>query len=188
MDKLNVLVDDMDDIDVASGEDSASYEIWAIGYDEEGERTDVEMQLGTFADPDEAVAFAKQTDLADIVELAAEDEYDGFDKTIHTISVEVETVVQDADMGAVNSGTIYKKQIELFEDVPDYVVLGEYDYEISAEDGLMLVHRSILNKYNVNDDFVAVFEDVEVPTPIPYKIVSERADNYGDYFACELIL
>lgn len=177
MDELDELFNESDNTN------DISYEVWAIGYDEEDECTDVELQLGTFADPDEAAAFAKMTVLADIVNLAAEDEYDGFDKSIHTISIEVETVIQDADLGAVNSGTIFKKQIKLFEDVPDYVVLSERDYIVIEDTGYIQITRRLGKEYNKNDVIAIIFEDEEEPRPIEFKVISKTTDGY----VCEFV-
>ena len=70
------------------------YEVWAIGYDEEDCTTDAELLIGTFENPDEAVCFARGTAVADVLGLAEDDDYHGFDELVCAIHVEVETVAQ----------------------------------------------------------------------------------------------
>ena len=36
------------------------YEVWALGYDKEGQPTDIELFLGTFDNPSEAIEHAKK--------------------------------------------------------------------------------------------------------------------------------
>lgn len=111
------IVEDLEDFD---GEATVTYEVWAIGYDCDNEITDAELLLGSFEDPDKAVEHAKQITLADVVQLAAT-EYHGEDlaDTIAYISVEVETVVENENDGAVNIGTIYKKELWINEDIDE---------------------------------------------------------------------
>ena len=68
---LNNTTEDFDITGIDDFETSAvTYAVWAIGYNAESQVTDVDMLLGEFADPDQAVAKAKTVTLADIVHQA----------------------------------------------------------------------------------------------------------------------
>jgi hypothetical protein len=105
---MSYITEDLEDFE----EDTpVTYEVWAIGYDENNVITDTDMWLTEFEDPDEAVEYAKQVTLADVIHQAAKN--DSTAKAIVNIkyiSIEVETVIADYD-GTMNVGTIYKKQI-----------------------------------------------------------------------------
>lgn len=180
-DIVNKLVEDMEtpaDVPVA-------YEVWAIGFDEEDELTGASMVLGTFADPDQAVEYAKSVTLAEVVNLAAEEDYDDLTYETQSISIEVETVVpgdDDDDMN-MNVGTVYKKRIQIFEETPEFVELTKKDYEI-MEDGNLQIPCAILKDYNKNDEFTALFVDEEQSWPITYKIISKTT---SDYYICEFV-
>jgi hypothetical protein len=176
-DLVNEIVMDSEEI---PADPAVTYEVWAIGHDEEDRVTDAEMLLGTFEDPDQAVAFAKETSLADIVNLAADDDCE-IPCDVHSISVEVETVVLD-DEGNMNIGTIYHKMIELFEELPEYVPMSADDY-VLLESGDIMVPCNILSNYNKNDYFTAIFEDNGISQPMIYRIKS----NVGDCFICEFV-
>jgi hypothetical protein len=104
------ITEDLEDFETDA---EVSYEVWALGYDEAGTITDSELFIKSFNDPDEAITFAKNLDLSDIVQLAANEDFsaESFCK-IDYISVEVETVVDEED-GTMNIGTIYKKEIHI---------------------------------------------------------------------------
>jgi hypothetical protein len=105
---MSYITEDLEDFE----EDTpVTYEVRAIGYDENNVITDTDMWLTEFEDPDEAVEYAKQVTLADVIHQAAKN--DSTAKAIVNIkyiSIEVETVIADYD-GTMNVGTIYKKQI-----------------------------------------------------------------------------
>ena len=105
---MSYITEDLEDFE----EDTpVTYEVWAIGYDENNAITDTDMWLTEFEDPDKAVEYAKQVTLADVIHKAAENNSNAEAVVnITYISIEVETVVADYD-GAMNVGTIYKKQI-----------------------------------------------------------------------------
>ena len=180
---VNQLVEDIEipeDIPVV-------YEVWAIGFDEEDMPTGASMLLSTFEDPDQAVAYAKDLTLAEVVNLAAEDDYEDLTYETHSISIEVETVVPSADEEELNMnvGTVYKKRIEIFEEVPDdFVVLFDDEFEIIEETGLLQIPCSILKDYNKNDVVSIVFGDEEKPWPIDYKIISKTT---GGYYICDFV-
>jgi hypothetical protein len=151
------------------------YEVWAIGYDEEGQATNAELLLGTFEDPDFAVSHAKAITLADIVHLTADDSE--VNDNAYYISIEVETVVPDED-GTMNIGTIYKKKIEVFEELPEFVVLTSDEYEVIEETGNIQIPCNILKEYNKNDLINLIFDDEEEPWPITYKIISKTTSGH----------
>lgn len=101
-----------EDLEDFTDDSEVTYEVWAIGYDEENNITDAEMFIKEFTDPDEAVKYAKQITLADVIHKAAE-ENDTAEAiaNITSISIEVETVVEDDDESTMNVGTVYKKQL-----------------------------------------------------------------------------
>jgi hypothetical protein len=180
-DIVNKLVEDIDipeDVPVF-------YEVWAIGYDEEDELTGASMILSTFNDPDMAVDYAKALTLADVVNLAADDEYADLTVETHSISIEVETVVPsiDEDDMNMNVGTIYKKRLEIFEELPQYVPLSADDFEL-LENGDIQVPCEILKDYNKNECFTAIFEDGSISQPMIYKIISKTTDGY---YICEFV-
>ena len=106
------MTDNMNDFDLELNAE-VCYEVWALGYDESGKITDSDLFIKSFYDPDEAVTFAKNLDLSDIVQLAAteDDSAESFCK-VDYISIEVETVVDEED-GTMNVGTVYRKEIKI---------------------------------------------------------------------------
>jgi hypothetical protein len=179
-DIVNELLEDMEvPEDVA-----VTYEVWAIGYDGEDRVTDTEMLMATFEDPDQAVDYAKALTLADVVNMAADDECDAV-SDVCCISIEVETVVPDDEDSTMNIGTIYKKVIDIYEneELPEFVPLSAEEYEL-LENGDIKVPRSVLNNYNKNDCFTAIFRDDNESYPMTYKIISKTT---GDYYICEFV-
>ena len=146
--------------------------------------TGASMVLRTFNDPDQAVEYAKDVTLAEVVNMAAEEDYDDLAAETHTISIEVETVVpsDDDDMN-MNVGTVYKRRIQIYEDTPEFVELTRKDYEI-LEDGNLQIPCTILKDYNKNDEFTALFVDEEQSWPISYKIISKTTSGH---YICEFV-
>ena len=179
---INELVDEIDaveDIPVA-------YEVWAIGFDEEGIPNGASMLLNAFRDPDLAVAYAKALTLAAVVNMAADADYDDLTYETHSISIEVETVVPNADEEELNMnvGTVYRKRIEIFEELPEVVVLSENDFEVIEETGYIQIPCSILKDYNMNDVITVAFDNEAEPQPIDYKIISKTASGY---YICDFV-
>lgn len=184
MENINAIVDQLvADIDIPE-DVPVMYEVWAIGYNEEDQITDAEMLIGTFDDPDEAVSFARDTSIADVLGLAVDEDYYGFDEGVSTIHVEVETVVASDEDGTMNIGTVYKKTLELFEEVADFVCLANDEYEVIEETGYIQIPCALLKEYNKNDLITIIFEDEERPWPIEYKIISKTTDGY---YICEFV-
>ncbi len=185
MENMNELVNKLvEDIEVPE-DIPVMYEVWAIGFDEQDELTGASMVLGTFEDPDMAVEYAKALTLADVVNLAADDEYADLTVETHSISIEVETVVpsDDEDELNMNVGTVYKKRLEIFEELPQYVPLSADDFEL-LENGDIQIPCSILKDYNKNDCFTAIFEDGSVSQPMIYRIISKTTSNH---YICEFV-
>ncbi len=113
MNSINEMVEKLlDSIEEVPADTPVSYEVWAIGYDDENNATNAEVFLDTFTDPDLAVNYAKAVSLADVVHCAADNTAHIKDNVCY-ISVEVETVVADED-DTMNIGTVFKKVIEIF--------------------------------------------------------------------------
>lgn len=157
----------------------ASYEVWAIGYDCDGEITDTELLLGTFENPDDAVQFAAILTWADIK--AEADGAEEFVKTSDMISIEVETVVDDGEDGTMNVGTIFAKSVCVF--VED-IRISSKDYAI-VEDNKLKVSCKLLKDFNKNDMARVYF--TEEKTILTYKIISKVIYEDGDYYHLELI-
>ena len=184
MENLNDIVEQLvADIDIPE-DVPVSYEVWAVGYDEENELTGAALVLGTFNDPDQAVSFAKNITLATVANLAAYDDYDDLMHECHSISIEVETVVptDDEEELSMNVGTVYKKRIELFVELPEFVVLANDEY-VLQEDGNIIIPCNMLKDHKENDRIMVIYEEVDDPCPIEYKIISKTADRY----ICEFV-
>jgi hypothetical protein len=183
MENMNAIVDQLvADVDIPE-DVPVMYEVWAVGYDEEDCITDAELLIGTFSDPDEAVSFARDTSIADVLGLAEDDCYAGFDNGVHTIHVEVETVIASDEDGTMNIGTIYKKIIEFFEELTAFVVLSNDEYAVIEETGYVQIPCNILKEHNKNDLIAVIFEDEDEPFPIEFKIIHKTAD----YYICEFV-
>jgi hypothetical protein len=175
---VDMLVDDIDEIpeDVPS-----TYVVWAVGYDEDDNATGAEMVLAAFEDPDQAVHYAKNITLADVVNLAADDDCD-CEVAAHSISIEIEAVVNDEDGCAMGIGVVYKKTIEVYEELPEFVTLSADDYTL-LDDGNIMVPKNLLPDYNTGDCFTAVFNDNGISEPMIYKIKS----TVGEVYVCEFV-
>lgn len=184
------VTEDLEDFEETA---EVSYEVWAIGYTADAEVTDNEMLINSFADPDEAIKFAKQLDLADLVEFAAEElgaEYP--DAEIAYISLEVETVVDTEDLQTIqNVGTIFKKIICVEEEpeedsCEDAVQLTENDYTL-LENGSLVVPLTLMKGYNKNDYVRIRFIDEDAEPILTYKIISRTTGSFEgvDAFVCE---
>lgn len=185
---MQYILEDLEDFPENS---PVTYEVWALGYDRFEAITDSELLLAEFSNPDKAVEYAKQITLADIVHKASE-ESTGIEQNIDLdhISVEVETVLSDPYDefvgGTINVGSIYKKEISLYEDEPaeeDKIVsLSEDDYTL-LDDGTLEVRCSLLKNYNKNDQVKVMFIDEDNKPILTYKIISK----IGNLFICEFI-
>lgn len=160
------------------------YVVLAVGYDEEGNATGAEMVLAAFEDPDQAVHYARNITLADVINLAADDDCDcEVTANAHAISVEIDTVVNDEDGCAMSVGTVYKKTLEIYEELPEFVSLSADDYTL-LENGDIQVPCGVLSNYNKNDCFTVIFQDDNESYPMTYKIVSKTT---GECYICEFM-
>lgn len=172
------IIDELEDIPEDA---TVEYEVWAIGYDGDEAVTDTDFLLKTFADPDEAVKFAKECTLADVINLSADDDYEReFEPEVAYISIEVETVIEDEDEGTMNVGTIYHKTIDIS---PVDIMLTEKDYEL-LEDGSLKIPCVLLKDFNKNDYIKIMFAGENEDSVLTYKIISKTTAN--DYI-CEFI-
>lgn len=185
---MQYIIEDLEDFHEGS---PVTYEVWALGYNHLNEITDSELLLATFEDPDKAVEYAKQITLADIIYKASEEDTDiEQPDDVAYISVEVETVLSDPNDefvgGTINVGSIYKKEISIYEDESDeedeIVSLHEDDYTL-LDDGTLEVHRSLLKNFNKNDQVKVMFIDEDNKPILTYKIISK----IGNLFICEFI-
>jgi hypothetical protein len=104
---------DIEEIEDFEANEEITYLVCALGYDENDELTNCEVYLKEFKYPDEAVAFAKNLDLIDLLQYAAEQKVDISETTY--FSLEVETVVEceDREGGTENIDTIWETQINI---------------------------------------------------------------------------
>ena len=189
------IVEDIEDI---PEDTSVSYSVWAIGYTNGSEVTDADMFIKEFSDPDEAIEFAKKLTLADIVHQAAEEHTEVEPiENVSYISIEVETVIEDAENDeTMNIGTIYKRELWIDgeygdeEDAPEdeyseVVPVTAKDYKI-LEDGSLEIGCDILKNFNKNDMVQIWFtdENKDCRSILTYKIISKTTD---DKFICEFI-
>lgn len=193
----NIIDSLMEDEDLPK-DTKVAFEVWAIGYDADGTITDSEMFIAEFENPDEAINYAKNLTLSDIVQKAAEEPVNFEDEysNVECISVEVETVIDDLDEdeGTMNIGTIYTKYISLSDEEPevgeesceDTVQLTSNDYTL-LEDGSLVVPCNLMQGYDKNDYVKIRFVDEDANPLITYKIVSRTTGDFEgvDAFICE---
>jgi hypothetical protein len=181
------VTEDLEDFEPST---EIGYAVWAIGYAADGTVTEADMLLGEFQNPDEAIAKAKSVTLAEVVHQAAE-EYDGREpEDVAYISIEVETVV-DCEEGTMNVGTIFKKELPVFEEEPDEEESGEVvcirtDEYTLREDGSIEVDCAILKNFNKNDNvqFMFIEENSDTTPILTYKIISKTTANK---YICEFV-
>ena len=185
------IIEDLEDFDENA---EVTYEVWAMGYDEDDNVTDAEFLLREFNTPDEAVSYAREVTLADVVNLSSDDS-EPLDN-IASIAVEVETVIADDDEGTMNVGTIYKRDLwidgeygneeDAFEDEYNEIVkVTSEDYKL-LEDGSLEISCDLLKDFSKNDMVQIWFtdEDKDYKSILTYKIISMTTDNN---FICEFI-
>ena len=185
MENMNDIVNELvEDIEIPA-DVPVAYEVWAIGYDEDGTVDASEMYITAFTDPDEAVAYAKELTAADILTFAEESSVcsEAY-MDIEGIIVEVETTVLDENSDSVNIGTVYRNKLELFEEVIDFVCLSNNEYEVVEETSYIQIPCAILRDYNKNDVITVIFTDEEKPWPIEFKIISKTT---AGYYICEFV-
>ena len=104
---------DIEELEDFEANEEITYLVCALGYSEDDEPTDCEVYLKEFQYPDEAIAFAKEADLAAILRYAVEQKADISDTAY--FSLEVETVVEceDPEDGTENIDTIWETQINI---------------------------------------------------------------------------
>lgn len=108
--KESFAVEEFDDFDI---NEEITYLVCALGYNENNECTNCEVYLKEFELPDEAVAFAKAVDLAELLQYVAAQKAD-ISETAY-FSLEVESVVKYKDLedGDENIDTIWATQIDI---------------------------------------------------------------------------
>jgi hypothetical protein len=104
---------DIEELEDFEANEEITYLVCALGYNKEDECIDCEVYFEEFADPAEAIAFAKTVDLEVLLQYAAEQGAD-ISETSY-FSLEVETVVEceDTEDGTENIDTIWETQINI---------------------------------------------------------------------------
>ena len=176
---LNSFVEDIDDFDENT---EVVYEVWAFGYDENDEIIDAELCLFNSVDPEEAIAYAKKVELADVINLMPKEPCCG---QVATITVEVETTIQDCEEEFLNAGTIYARTLWEAEDDEPIIALLPDDFTL-FEDNSIKVKCEALRGFNKNDKVMVTFPDDPEQFPIVYRIMSKVMCEDGDYYHCEL--
>ena len=99
------------DLDFLDENTEVVFEVYAFGYDKNYEIVDSTICLFNYTEPNEAIKFAKQVVLADVIDMVPYNppDYAVVGRVSH-ITVEVETVVE-IDGECVNIGTIYNRGI-----------------------------------------------------------------------------
>ena len=176
-DLINIDSEDISEL-MDNSDSCTHYQVWAIGRDEDNNVVEnTEFLLCDCDDPDTAVEYATSVTLADIIFLADHDgfEYEASVEPVSYIAVEVETVV-DYDNDSVNSGTIYRRLIDL----SDAIALASDEYETFRNGNIQIPH-DILGDYNEGDSITVIFDGIS--KPITYKIISQNEDGY----ICEFV-
>ena len=183
---LNLVTDEMvneilNDIEEDFDINKVTYEVWALGYDCDGEFTGTDLLLGVFDDPDDAVQYAAIVTWNDIRHMEGADK---FKRTSDMLSIEVETVVDcedDTTVDTMNVGTIFAKSVCVFiEDLR----LSSNDFEIVEEDKIK-VSCDILKDFNKNDKVKIYFIDGKAV--FNYKIISRVVYADGEYYHLEFL-
>ena len=178
---FSYVTEDLEDFDDTA---VVTYAVWAIGYDADSCITDTEMYLGEFADPDLAVEKAKALTLADIIHLASEED-DGSEpnEDVAYVTIEVETVVDDEEEGSMNVGTIFKKDLWLYEEPDDEELIHVKDNEyVLDEDGNLIISCDQFNHLNKNDRIKVMYDDEDNTPVLTYTVKSKTT---GNKFICE---
>lgn len=184
---MSYVTEDLEDFE----EDTpVTYEVWAIGYDENRAVTDVDMWLTEFEDPDKAVEYAKQVTLADVIHQASKNDSNAEAVVnIAYISIEVETVIADYD-GTMNVGTIFRKELCIDEsedddnDIDTLIHVKDKDYTISDVDGNLIISCAQFNHLNKNDIIKVQYDDEDNQPILTYKIISKTTSGT---FECEFM-
>ena len=188
---MNNIVEDIEDIP----EDAeVTYEVWALGYDEEDNITDVEFCLESFDTLDSALTYLKTLTLEDVImnygtchdDTTNEDLVD-----VEYFTLEIETVVNTSEDGTTNLGTVYQRDLQIdgeygyVEDAEPTIFIYSKDYEF-LKDGTIKVRRELLKDYNKNDCVKLCFAEEE-PCTLTYKIISKVEYTDGDYYHLDFI-
>jgi hypothetical protein len=171
-----------------------TYEVWAIGYDEDDAVTDTDLYLGEFNDPDQAVDVAKKLTLSDIIQRASEEDNVVPDEPVSRISIEVETVIENEESETMNVGTIYKRDLWIDgeygdeADAPDnefdtLIQLKDNEYSLD-DDGNLIISCSQFNHLNKNDIIKVQYVDEDNQPILTYKIISKTTSGN---FECEFM-
>lgn len=172
---------------------AAKYDLWVVCHSCCGESTE-ELFIYEFDNPEEAVKKAEAINITFIeeqLEMSITDFCD--DTNTDYFTVEVETVVNDPDDedgGTMNIGTIYKRDIWLDGEYPEYevgldgdpiIALVDRDYEI-LDDNTIRIRSELLRGFNKNDEVHIYFADNKDSDILTCKVVACE----DSYYYCEL--
>ena len=102
---------DIEELEDFEANEEITYLVCALGYSEDDEPTDCEVYLKEFQYPDEAIAFAKEVDLAIILQYAVEQKADISDTAYFSLEVESVVECEDPEDGTENIDTVYQRDI-----------------------------------------------------------------------------
>ena len=180
----------VDELDEAQVNTDVTYEVWAVGYDEDGNNTGVDLFIDKFEDPNEAVDYASEITFSDVIHFAAEEDFDDTAYSVSYVAIEVETVICDEDGNTVNAGTIYRNRLKLgsnSEQLPgECIRVSSSDYELT-NDGDLKISRQLFGD-NYDKDYVnIIFIDEPNKPIIKYNISNINDDASSTHYICEFI-
>lgn len=180
-------LNELDDIEV----NDVTYEVWAIGYDND-QLTNTEMFINEFKDPDDAVEYAKNLDISDVIHRSDFNESTP-EGEINRISLEVETSVLDEEDSWVHVGTVYKRDLwidgeygseENIDESEIIVNLDKGDYEVLG-DGTLVVKCERMENFAANDLVNIKFIEEPNSSICTFSVISKVKFNRGEYFHCD---
>jgi hypothetical protein len=177
---MDNIVEELEDfVDIAE----VLYAVWALGYNGEGEATEVEYLIGEFKELNDAIACAEALTLEDFYA-----EYEGPLDTTDYLSIDIETVIAhpvDDDCESLNLGTVYHRELSLYDivgfDGEPIIALTRSNYEI-FEDNTIKIKAAAMKGFKKNDSFNMYFADDPDADILRLKVIGEE----GNYYNCEL--
>lgn len=104
---------DVDELEDFEANEEITYLVCALGYSEDDEPTDCEVYLEEFEDPAEAITYAKQVDLGQIIQKAVEQKQDISETSYFSLEVETVVMCEDPEDGTENIDTVWETQISI---------------------------------------------------------------------------
>ena len=104
---------EVDELEDFEANEEITYLVCALGYSEDDEPTDCEVYLEEFEDPADAIAFAKQVTLGQIIQKAVEQKQEIFDTSYFSLEVETVVMCEDPEDGTENIDTVWETVISI---------------------------------------------------------------------------